>query len=225
MARGQRTRENVTKRRLVSRRTVAAALAVTGVVLFVVLRWSSSTRPSPAPVILISIDTLRADHLPAYGSRSVRTPAIDALAAEGIVFENAYAHAPQTPYTPPARFKEYAPYDGEIAAADEIVGRLVASLKRRGFYDDALIVLLSDHGEGLGDHGEQEHGLFLYRETIRVPLIIRLPRQLNAGRRIATPVQHIDLVPTILDSLMLPAKPGLRGRSLVPLFTGDTIPE
>src|SRR5204862_7722246 len=66
------------------------------VVLFVVLRWSSSTRPSPAPVILISIDTLRADHLPAYGSRSVRTPAIDALAAEGIVFENAYAHAPQT---------------------------------------------------------------------------------------------------------------------------------
>src|SRR5256885_16171327 len=96
MARGQRTRENVTKRRLVSRRTVAAALAVIAVVLLVVLRWSSSTRPSPAPMILISIDTLRADHLPAYGSRSVRTPAIDALAAEGIVFENAYAHAPQT---------------------------------------------------------------------------------------------------------------------------------
>src|SRR5439155_10495775 len=121
--------------------------------------------------------------------------------------------------------KEYAPYDGEIAAADEIVGRLVASLKRRGFYDDALIVLLSDHGEGLGDHGEQEHGLFLYRETIRVPLIIRLPRNQSAGRRIGVPVQHIDLVPTILDWLGLPPQRGLRGRSLAPLVSGRAIPE
>src|SRR2546426_1607626 len=297
-----------------------------------------STRPRD--VVLISIDTLRADHLRPYGG-SVAVPNVEALAADGIVFENAYAHSPQTlpshvsilsgrlpfehgvrdnvgfavkrdenllptmlrgagftsggfvsayvlrgetgiangfdcfdarlppsspeiatgelqrdgaatlsaanewldelpssrfflffhiyephsPYTPPARFSQYAPYDGEIAYADEIIGGLTASLERRGRYDDALIALLSDHGEGLGDHGEQEHGLFLYRETMRVPLILKLPRQLNAGRRIATPVQHIDLVPTILDSLKLPAKPGLRGRSLVPLFTGNTIPE
>ena len=213
------------------------------------------------PIILISIDTLRADHLPIYGATSVRTPAIDALAADGIVFDNAYAHSPQTlpshvsilsgrlpfqhgvrdnvgfsvkpderllpamlrdvgyvsggfvsayvlrdetgigksfdhfdarcrqrrrksrsascsatgtprwppptagstrcgprafflffhiyephsPYTPPARFRMYAPYDGEIAYADEIVGSLIDSLKRRQLYDDALVVLLSDH--------------------------------------------------------------------------------
>ena len=86
-------------------------------------------------------------------------------------------------------------------------------------------MLLSDHGEGLGDHGEQEHGLFLYRETIRVPLIVRLPRDQGAGRRIAAPVQHIDLVPTMLDWLGLPAQSRLRGRSLRPLLAGATIPE
>ena len=294
-----------------------------------------------APVVLVSIDTLRADHLPMYGYRAVPTPAFDALAADGIVFENAYAHSPQTlpshvsifsgrlpfehgvrdnagfsvkpgetllpatlresgfatggfvsayvlrdetgiakgfdlydaklppsspeiatgevqrggettlaaanrwldglqstrfflffhiyephsPYTPPARFSSYAPYDGEIAYADEIVGSLIASLKRRELYDAAMIVVLSDHGEGLGDHGEQEHGLFLYRETIRVPLVIKLPRQKSAGRRVTAPVQHIDLVPTILDMLKLPPRPALRGRSLQPLFGGGTIPE
>ena len=318
-------------------------MALCGVALSLVLAWAwPKFRPAAqGPLILISIDTLRADHLPIYGYRGVRTPAIDALAAGGVVFENAYAHAPQTlpshvsilsgrlpfehgvrdnigftvrpdetllpamirpagyvsggfvssyvlrdetgigrgfdhfdarlppsspevalgelqrdgadtlaaadgwldtlrsprfflflhiyephsPYAPPARFKEYAPYDGEIAAADEIVGRLVASLKRRGLYDGAHIVLVSDHGEGLGDHGEQEHGLFLYRETIRVPLIVRLPRDQAAGRRVAAPVQHIDLVPTMLDWLGLPARSGLRGRSLRPLLAGGTIQE
>ena len=126
---------------------------------------------------------------------------------------------------PAGAIPRYAPYDGEIAYADEIVGSLIASLKRRELYDDALVVLLSDHGEGLGDHGEQEHGLFLYRETIRVPLVIKLPRQQSAGRRVATPVQHIDLVPTILDALKLPPLPALHGRSLKPLFAGGAIPE
>src|SRR4029453_8602600 len=104
-----------------------------------------------------------------------------------------HIYEPHSPYTPPSRFRDYAPYDGEVAYADEIVGSLVASLKRRGLYDEALILLLSDHGEGLGDHGEQEHGLFLYRETIRVPLIVKLPRQENAGQRVAAPVQPIDI--------------------------------
>jgi tetratricopeptide (TPR) repeat protein len=77
-----------------------------------------------------------------------------------------------------------------------------------------LIIFLSDHGEGLGDHGEQEHGLFLYDETIRVPLIIKMPGQVGAGRRVAEHVQHLDLVPTILDLVgSAPAK-ALRGRSL-----------
>jgi len=292
--------------------------------------WGGGARIAEGPIIFISIDTLRADHLPAYGYTKVRTPAIDALAADGVVFERAYAHAPQTlpshasvlsgrlpfetgvrdnvgftirpdvpllpellrakglatggavssfvlrgetgiargfdffdsqmpeaapdkpigqierrgedtlsvarrwmeglssprfflffhlyephrPYVPPARFAAYAPYDGEIAWSDENVGTLVAWLKARGLYDAATIVLFSDHGEGLGDHGELEHGLFLYDATIRTVLIVKLPRGRRGGQRVAVPVQHIDLVPTVLDLEGIQRPAGLRGRSL-----------
>lgn len=269
--------------------------------------------PSGAPVVLISVDTLRADRLPAYGYRGVRTPALDALAGDSVVFENAYCPAPltlpshttlltgllptehgvrdnvgfrlapehptiaaalrergyatgaavssfalrrdrglaagfdlydddfgpgslderagsetvkrlerfveshadrplflflhlyepHTPYSPPEPFRsEYAarPYDGEVAAADVAVGRFLESLKQRGLYDRALILFLSDHGEGLGDHGEDEHGVFLYRETIRVPLFVKLPGALGAARRIRAPVGLIDVFPTIAEA-------------------------
>src|SRR5207237_7186429 len=73
-----------------------------------------------------------------------------------------HLYEPHKPYAPPDRFSAYSPYDGEIAYADEIVGRLVKYLKSHQLYDRSTIVLLSDHGEGLGDHGEQEHGLFVY---------------------------------------------------------------
>ena len=86
-------------------------------------------------------------------------------------------------------------------------------------------MLLSDHGEGLGDHGEREHGLFLYRETIRVPLIVKLPGARDAGHRVTEPVQHIDLVPTILELAGAPRPAGLRGRSLVPALAGRPLPE
>jgi arylsulfatase A-like enzyme/cytochrome c-type biogenesis protein CcmH/NrfG len=326
-----------------------ALLIVVVVALLAAAAWGwRRTRAGTAamgPIVLISIDTLRADHLPVYGYKGVRTPAIDALAASSTVFDRAYAHAPQTlpshtailtgelpfqtgvrdnvgftlkgtqwtlaealrehgyatggfvsayvlrratkidrgfetyddelpaasserslgqvqrdgaltlaaaekwldgvhagnarapfflflhfyephkPYTPPARFSEFAPYDGEIAYADELVGRFIDHLKALKLYDDATIVLLSDHGEGLGDHGEEEHGLFLYQETTHVPFMIKLPGQ-TTGRRVAAPVQHIDLVPTILALLKLPQPQELRGRSLVPLATGaGTIPE
>jgi len=79
-----------------------------------------------------------------------------------------HLYEPHKPYAPPARFGEYAPYDGEIAYADEIVGRLVRYLKTHQLYDRSTVILLADHGEGLGDHGEQEHGLFVYDEAIRV---------------------------------------------------------
>jgi len=288
------------------------------------------------PVILISIDTLRADHLPVYGYTKIRTPNIDALASGGIVFERAWSHAPQTlpahasilsgqlpfetgvrdnigftvkpdqwllqkalsgrgwptggfvsafvlraatgigsgfdtydgempptstersigqvqrsgentlaqaekwveardrskpfflffhiyephkPYTPPPRFASYAPYDGEVAYADEIVGRLFDRLRALDLYDRSTIVLLSDHGEGLGDHGEQEHGLFLYHETTRIPLIVKLPGR-HAARRVAAPVQQIDVAPTILDLIGAPANASLKGRSLRPLLDG-----
>src|SRR4029077_1974756 len=122
------------------------------------------------------------------------------------------------PYAPPERFSQYAPYDGEIAYADEIVGRLVKYLKSHQLYDRSTIVLLSDHGEGLGDHGEQEHGLFVYDEAIHVPLIIKQERNVGAGRRVAAIVQHVDIAPTILDLVKAPGAGGFRGRSLKPVL-------
>ena len=83
-------------------------------------------------------------------------------------------------------FAEFSPYDGEIAYADEIVGRLIHYLKSHQLYDRSTIVLLSDHGEGLGDHGEQEHGLFVYDEAIHVPLIIKQEATPAPGRRVRT---------------------------------------
>jgi arylsulfatase A-like enzyme/Tfp pilus assembly protein PilF len=304
-------------------------------------RWTSAPSAHRGPIVVVLIDTLRADRLPAYGYTQVSTPVIDALAADGVLFESAWAHSPQTfpshvsiftgrlpfehgvrdnlgftvkadegllaemlrrrgyatggfvsayvlrtetgigrgfdtydarlpvsspevaigevqrdgadtvaaatawinaqtssqfflflhlyephtPYTPPARFRRFLPYDGEIAYDDELIGRLVAVLKEKGLYDPALLILLSDHGEGLGDHGEQEHGLFLYRETTQVPLIVKRPAQRESGRRVGAPVQHIDLVPTILDVVGAERPAGLRGRSLLPLLSGGAIPE
>ena len=319
------------------------AVAIVGVlVILAIAAWAirrtSSRPPSPAnaPVILISIDTLRADRLPAYGYQKVRTPSIDAFAAESILFERAYAHAPQTlpahasilsgalpfehgvrdnvgftlapgrwslpgalrergwptagfvsayvlraqtginqgfetydselpaasgelsvgqvqrsgdatiavadrwlaqrdaarpfflflhlyephkPYAPPARFASYEPYDGEVAHVDEMLGRFFDRLKALRLYERSTIILLSDHGEGLGDHGEQEHGLFLYQETIRIPLMVKLPGR-SAGRRVSIPVQQIDLAPTILDLAGGPGAPNTHGRSLRPILDG-----
>ena len=268
-----------------------------------------------APVIVISVDTLRADHLPAYGYRGVETPNIDALRRDGILFERAYSHVPltlpshvsiltgalppvhgvrnnlgfsldvskhatlpttlkqrgyatgaavsayvlrgssglaaafddyddavaihggesvgaqqrpgretaaiarawigrhrdrpffyllhlfepHTPYTPPERHRSRwaLPYDGEIAAADEIVGEFLSSLKQEGIYDRAVIVFLSDHGEGLGQHGEDEHGIFLYQESIRVPMIVKLPNNARANTTSAAPVGLVEVYPTV----------------------------
>ncbi|MFL6247047.1 MAG: sulfatase-like hydrolase/transferase [Thermoanaerobaculia bacterium] len=279
-------------------------------------RAAANTPAAPgAPVIVISIDTLRADHLPAYGYTGVATPAIDALRRDAILFEEAYSHCPMTlpshlsmltgllpyqhqvrnnlgytfdsskfdslpamlkrggyatggavsayvlrsgtgvgplfdfyddrvggatnvsigevarpgdateaiaeqwitgraqqpfffflhlfephaPYEAPEPFRSRYrnPYDAEIAAADAVVGKFVERLKSLGIYDRAVIVLLSDHGEGLGDHGEQEHGVFLYREVLRVPLIVKLPNGQRRGETVKQPVQLIDIAPTI----------------------------
>ena len=131
-----------------------------------------------------------------------------------------HLNEPHKPYAPPERFSQYSPYDGEIAYADEIVGRLIHYLKTHQLYDRSTIVLLSDHGEGLGDHGEQEHGLFVYDEAIRVPLIIKQESNVGAGRRVSDLVQHVDMVPTILDLVKAPVPDNLRGRSLKPLLEG-----
>ena len=125
-----------------------------------------------------------------------------------------HLYEPHTPYSPPEPFRtEYAssPYDGEIAAADAAVGSFLAHLKKQGLYDRALIVFASDHGEGLGDHGEDEHGVFLYRETIRVPLFVKLPGSRGAASRVRAPVGLIDVFPTIAEAAGVPAAAGLPG--------------
>ena len=128
-----------------------------------------------------------------------------------------HLYEPHAPYRPPAamlaRYPD--PYDGEIAAADDLVGRLLGELDRRGLYDRALVVLLSDHGEGLGDHGEDEHGLLLYREAIQVPLVTKLPGGQRAGERVRRNVGLIDVAPTVLALLQVPDAGALPGISLL----------
>ncbi|MGH9367838.1 MAG: sulfatase-like hydrolase/transferase [Thermoanaerobaculia bacterium] len=293
-----------------------------------------------ASVVVISVDTLRADRLPAYGYRGVQTPALDALARDSIVFENAIAQVPLTlpshvslftgllpfqngvrdnvgyrledsrptlaghlsargwatgaavsavvldhatgvargfelyddriegtesgqalgqvqraggettrrleqwigglpagrpffaflhvyephsPYSPPEPFRSRypkSPYDGEVAASDEIVGRFLGFLRERGVYEKTLIVFLSDHGEGLGEHGEDEHGILLYREAVRVPLFVKLPGERLAGSRVDLPAQLADVFPTVAAAVGEPAPQGLPGASLLKLAGG-----
>jgi len=294
---------------------------------------SSTERFPRAPLILVSIDTLRADHLPAYGYEGVETPHLDRFRKDAILFENAYSHVPLTlpshvsiltgllpfehgvrdnlgyrldaqahptlarllkqrgyatggavsawvlrgasgiadgfdfyedrivapegadaagrvqrrgdetaslarswlesvrerpfflffhvyephvPYQPiePYRSRYPLAYDGEIAWSDAIVGGLLDDLRRMAIYDRALIVVLSDHGEGLGEHGEEDHGILLYRWALRVPLLVKLPGSRQAATTVSEPVGLIDVLPTLTSMLDVPAPAGLRGRSL-----------
>jgi arylsulfatase A-like enzyme/cytochrome c-type biogenesis protein CcmH/NrfG len=127
-----------------------------------------------------------------------------------------HIYEPHTPYDPPEPFasRYESKYDGEIAAADRIVGNLIADLKERKLYDQAMIVLLADHGEGLGDHGEDEHGVFLYEEAIRVPLLVKLPEAQRAGGSVARPVELTDVAPTVLGLLGLEVPKAMPGVSL-----------
>src|SRR6266853_863627 len=107
------------------------------------------------------------------------------------------------PYDPPSPYKErYAsqPYDGEIAYADACLGKLLDALKTHGLYDETLIAVMADYGESLGAHGENTHGIFLYDETLRVPLLIKLPANRWAGKRVESRVRLVDVAPTILAS-------------------------
>lgn len=276
--------------------------------------------PRKPNVILITIDTLRADHVGCYGAQNVKTPTLDALAHDGVVFERAIsqvpltwpshaviltgtypfqngvqdftgqplgsqfrsvaqafqkagystgavvsafvldrswglargfdyyddafsaktfeqkdaglvdrragesvAHAiswlkktprrpfflwlhlydPHSPYDPPepyrTEYKDY-PYDGEIAYADHELAGLMTWLKQNRLYDSSLVVMLSDHGESLGEHGEDEHGFFVYNSTVHVPLIVKPPAGsgIPAGRK-SEPVETSEVAPTLLQ--------------------------
>lgn len=125
-----------------------------------------------------------------------------------------HLYEPHSPYEPPepyaTRYKGRE-YDGEIAWADELLGRFFSRLKALGLYDRALIVVLSDHGEGLGEHREDEHGIFLYRWALQVPLMVKLPKAERAGTKVETPVQLADVFTTVLQTVGVeryPAPPG-----------------
>jgi arylsulfatase A-like enzyme/cytochrome c-type biogenesis protein CcmH/NrfG len=314
---------------------IAIAVAVAG------CRRGGSPAGAPAPppsIVLISIDTLRSDRLPAYGYAAGSTPAIDALRRDSVLFSRAYANVPltlpshaslltgllpaghgvrdnvgyrldasqvpyapellrragyatgaamssyvlrsatglaagfdlyddhftartapgpggvqragretlarardwlrasaqgrfffllhlyepHTPYEPPPEFAHLASrYDGEVAAADQVVGELVAELRSLGVYDRAAILLVSDHGEGLGDHGESTHGILLYRESLQVPLLLKLPGGRRAGATVDTPVQLVDVLPTLAGLAGAPPPERADGISLLPLLDGE----
>ena len=130
-----------------------------------------------------------------------------------------HIYEPHAPYDPPAPYasRYSAAYDGEVAAADAVVGQLLSELKRLGIYDEALIVLLSDHGEGLMDHGEMDHLVFIYREVLQVPLLLKLPGGEGAGTTVAALAQLTDVAPTLCSLLGIESDPRVVGVSLLAL--------
>ncbi len=129
------------------------------------------------------------------------------------------AHDPYDPPEPYHTRYAKAPYDGGIAYLDAIVGKFLDDLRRRGLLDDTIVAVASDHGESLGDHGEETHGVFLYDATIHVPLLLKLPEQRSAGTLISTRVSLADLAPTLLEAVHLPVPGAMQGQSLLPLLT------
>jgi arylsulfatase A-like enzyme len=134
-----------------------------------------------------------------------------------------HLYDPHAPYDPPPPYdKRFSdPYEGEIAYADASLGKLFTYLRQRGLYEHTLLVMMSDHGESLGAHGESMHGIFLYDETIQVPLLFKLPGELLARRRVSSRVRLVDVAPTLLSMLSLPLPPTFQGESLVPLMKGE----
>jgi arylsulfatase A-like enzyme/Flp pilus assembly protein TadD len=142
------------------------------------------------------------------------------------------------PYDPPEPYKSKhasAPYDGEIAYVDSAVGKFLSDLRTRGLYDGALIAVMADHGEALGEHGENTHGFFLYDETIHVPLLIKLPGAASAGKDSATKssagtkidnrVGLVDVLPTILQAVNIPVPPEVQGESLLGMLMPKSAPD
>jgi len=111
-------------------------------------------------------------------------------------------------------------YDGEVATVDEQLRQLFSELERRHFLDRAIVVVTADHGEEFWEHGGLTHGITLYDECVHVPLIMLVPDQ-HQGRRVTENVSLVDIAPTLLDLLGLPAEPHFEGRSLAPWLRGD----
>ncbi len=137
---------------------------------------------------------------------------------------------PHTPYEAPAEYRSRYPlssYNAEIGFTDSEIGRLLAEVDLLGLKERTLVVFVSDHGEGLGEHGEATHGYMVYEPTLRVPFIMRLPEAsglaAERGTRIDFPVRLIDVMPTVLDVAGLEAGAEVDGRSVLPLVRGESL--
>lgn len=148
-------------------------------------------------------------------------------------FAFVHYYDPHMPYEPPSRYAASCPdrpYDGEIEFSDAEIGRLLAYLEAGGLIENTIIIFMSDHGEGLGDHNEEAHGILVYESTLRVPLIIKLAETLDISGKAETPVripdsvELVDIFPTVLDLVGIDAGGGVDGRSLVPLMAGGSLP-
>jgi arylsulfatase A-like enzyme/cytochrome c-type biogenesis protein CcmH/NrfG len=303
----------------------------------------SARQDPPINILLITLDTTRADHLGCYGYQNALTPAMDSVAREGVLFERAYATAPLTlpshaslftglyppehgvrtngrgkfvapdpllsdvlseadyktgafiasfvldarfglkrgfqvydddikdtshhddllhrerngaavvnsalawlerprsqpfycwvhlydphfPYQTHSeafgeRFQD-RPYDAEIAYVDRQIGKLLSFLKKSGLDSNTLVVIVGDHGEGMGEHVEQTHGYTLYNSTQHVPLIIKCPGRSVPGHRHPDPVSLVDVFPTICDLMEQQSPQGISGRSLVAAMKGNPV--
>lgn len=139
-------------------------------------------------------------------------------------FAFVHLYDPHAPYAPPPPFREQFRsdlYRGEIAYVDRALGAFLEELRRMAPQEQTLIVLVSDHGEGLGEHGEKTHGMFAYDATLHVPLIMSWKGVLSPGVRVASRVRSIDVAPTLLALASLPPLAAQQGSSLLPLVTGQ----
>ncbi|HKC13636.1 MAG TPA: sulfatase-like hydrolase/transferase [Vicinamibacteria bacterium] len=134
-----------------------------------------------------------------------------------------HLYDPHEPYQPPPPFREMFasnPYDGEIAFDDAVVASILDKLSQLGLREHTLIAVIGDHGESLGDHGEETHSMFVYEGVLNVPFILWRPGRIPAGVVVQEPVRATDLAPTLLELLGLPPLQTDHGRSLVPLIQG-----
>jgi choline-sulfatase len=137
-----------------------------------------------------------------------------------------HLYDPHDPYEPPAPYSQIYKghlYDGEISYADSALANFISYLKKQGWYENSLIVVVGDHGEGLGEHHESTHGIFLYDSTTHVPLILKLPARDAAGKVkvVDAQVGTTDILPTVLDLVGASLPQRLDGESLKPYFAGS----
>jgi choline-sulfatase len=136
-----------------------------------------------------------------------------------------HLYDPHMPYHPPGEFKlkyKDRPYDGEIAYADQQLGRLLEAVRKKSLADQTIIAVLSDHGESLGEHGEYSHGVFLYDSTLRIAFLMAGPG-IPAGIRVKQQVRSIDFLPTVITLLGGGAPANVQGLSLTPTFSGKSV--